>query len=56
MGAISQQEWPMSNKYYSNNHEKQTPGPTPPKQPGITVPTVSFPQYPDKEQKGLGKV
>lgn len=44
------------NKYYSGNCEKPSI-PTPPKEPeGRAYPTPTFPQYPDTEQKGLGKV
>lgn len=47
----------MANKYYSDNVQRARPLSAPKPEPkGKTVSAPSFPQYPDKEQKGLGKV
>lgn len=47
----------MSNKYHNTQNGTMKPAHPPPVQPnGVTIPAPNFPQYPDHEQKGLGKV
>jgi len=46
----------MANKYFSEHFEKPKVGMPPKPEKPVTVPTAGFPQYPDTEQKGLGKV
>lgn len=47
----------MANKYHNTQLKDLKPASPPLKQPmGKVCMTPSFPQYPDKEQKGLGKV
>ena len=47
----------MANRYFNTQIKDLKPASPPLKQPeGKTCAVPSFPQYPDKEQKGLGKV